>query len=40
MKNTKILVVVDEWPATSKALMYVAQMAAGRRKFRVCLASL
>lgn len=38
MKNTKILVVVDESPATSKALMYVAQMAAGRRKFRVCLA--
>jgi len=38
MKNTKILVVVDESPATTKALTYVAQMAAGRSNFRVCLA--
>ncbi|MGO9841319.1 MAG: universal stress protein [Candidatus Acidiferrales bacterium] len=38
MKNTRILVVVDESPATTKALRYVAQMAAGRPNFRICLA--
>lgn len=38
MKNNKLLVVVDESPATKKALQYVAQMAAGRSHFRVCLA--
>ena len=38
MKKTKLLVVVDESPATRKALQYVAQMAAGRPEFRVCLA--
>jgi nucleotide-binding universal stress UspA family protein len=38
MKSTKLLIVVDESPATRKALEYVAQMAAGRPHFRVCLA--
>jgi len=38
MKKRKLLVVVDESPATKKALQYVAQMAAGRPHFRVCLA--
>ena len=38
MKNTKLLIVVDESPATRKALQYVAQMATGRSNFRVCLA--
>jgi len=38
MTNTKLLVVVDESRATRKALQYVAQMAAGRPNFRVCLA--
>jgi hypothetical protein len=38
MKNTKLLVVVDESPATAKALRYVAEMAAGRPNFRICLA--
>jgi nucleotide-binding universal stress UspA family protein len=38
MKNSKLLVVVDESPATRKALQYVAQMAAGRTHFRICLA--
>jgi nucleotide-binding universal stress UspA family protein len=38
MTNNELLVVVDESPATKKALQYVAQMAAGRRDFRVCLA--
>jgi hypothetical protein len=38
MKNTRLLIVVDESPATRKALQYVAQMAAGRPNFRVCLA--
>ncbi len=38
MKNRKLLVVVDESAATRKALQYVAEMAAGRPNFRVCLA--
>jgi len=38
MKNSKLLVVVDESPATRKALQYVARMAAGRTNFRICLA--
>ncbi|MGB9067575.1 MAG: universal stress protein [Candidatus Acidiferrales bacterium] len=38
MKNTKLLVVVDESPATKRALEYVAQVASRRRDFRVCLA--
>lgn len=38
MKSTKLLIVVDESPATRKALQYVAQMAAGRPHFRICLA--
>ena len=38
MKNSKLLVVVDESPAARKALQYVAQMASGRSNFRVCLA--
>jgi len=38
MKNTKLLVVVDESPATKRALEYVAQVAARRRDFRVSLA--
>ena len=38
MTNSKLLVVVDESPATTKALRYVARIAAGRPHFRVCLA--
>jgi nucleotide-binding universal stress UspA family protein len=38
MKNRKLHVVVDESPATTKALQYVAQMAAGRPHLRICLA--
>ena len=38
MKNTKLLVVVDESPATKRALEYVAQIASRRQDFRVCLA--
>ena len=38
MKNNKLLVVVDESPATRKALDYVAKICARRRDFRVCLA--
>src|ERR1700688_1889179 len=38
MKNTKLLVVVDESSATKRALEYVAQVASQRRDFRVCLA--
>jgi nucleotide-binding universal stress UspA family protein len=38
MKNTKLLVVVDESPATKRALEYVAQLASRRRDFRICLA--
>lgn len=38
MKNTKLLVVVDESRATKHALEYVAQVASRRRDFRVCLA--
>jgi nucleotide-binding universal stress UspA family protein len=38
MKNRKLLVVVDESPATRKALEYVAQMVAGRDDFQICLA--
>jgi len=38
MKNTKLLVVVDESPATKRALEYVAQVASRRREFRICLA--
>ena len=38
MKSTKRLIVVDESPATRKALQYVAQMVAGRPNVRVCLA--
>ena len=38
MKNSKLLVVVDESPATTKALQYVARIVAGRSKIRVCLA--
>src|ERR1700729_2701042 len=38
MKTTKLLIVVDESPATRKALQYVAQIAAGRPNVRVCLA--
>ena len=34
MKNTKLLVVVDESPATKRALEYVAQVASRRRDFR------
>jgi hypothetical protein len=37
MKNSKVLIVVDESRATTKALRYVAQMAAGRPNFRACL---
>jgi nucleotide-binding universal stress UspA family protein len=37
MKSIKLLVVVDESPATRKALQYVAQMAAGRPNVRVSL---
>jgi hypothetical protein len=37
MKNSKVLIVVDESRATTKALRYVAQMAAGRPDFRACL---
>jgi nucleotide-binding universal stress UspA family protein len=37
MKNTRLLIVVDESPATRKALQYVAQMVAGRPNVRVCL---
>jgi nucleotide-binding universal stress UspA family protein len=36
--NTRLLVVVDESPATKRALEYVAQVAFRRRDFRVCLA--
>jgi hypothetical protein len=38
MKNTKLLVVVDESRATKRALKYVARVASRRRDFRVCLA--
>jgi nucleotide-binding universal stress UspA family protein len=38
MKSAKLLVVVDESPATKRALEYVAQVASRRRDFRVCLA--
>lgn len=38
MKKSKILVVIDESPATAKALHYVARMVAGRPNFQVCLA--
>src|ERR1700686_1141655 len=38
MKNTKLLVVVDESPATRRALEYVAQLGSRRRGFQVCLA--
>ena len=38
MKNTKLLVVVDESPATKRALEYVAQVASRRRDFRISLA--
>jgi len=38
MTNSKLLVVVDESRSTTKALRYVARMAAGRPDFRVCLA--
>ncbi len=38
MKNNRLLVVVDESPATRKALQYVARMATGRTNVRVCLA--
>jgi nucleotide-binding universal stress UspA family protein len=38
MKNRKFLVVVDESPATRKALEYVAQIAARRKNFQICLA--
>lgn len=38
MKNTRLLVVVDESRATKRALEYVAQVASRRREFRVCLA--
>ncbi|MGC2230493.1 MAG: universal stress protein [Candidatus Acidiferrum sp.] len=38
MKNSKLLVVVDESRATTKALQYVARTAAGRPNIRVCLA--
>jgi nucleotide-binding universal stress UspA family protein len=38
MKNSKLLVVVDESPATTKALKYVAKMAAGRPTVSICLA--
>jgi nucleotide-binding universal stress UspA family protein len=38
MKNGKLLIVVDESRATTKALQYVARIAAGRPQFRVCLA--
>jgi nucleotide-binding universal stress UspA family protein len=38
MKNRKLLVVVDESPATKKALQYVAQIVGRRKDFRICLA--
>ena len=38
MRTNKLLVVVDESPATKKALEYVAQIAAGRKDFRISLA--
>jgi len=38
MKNTKLLVVVDESQATKRALEYVAHVASRRRDFRICLA--
>src|ERR1017187_6073893 len=38
MKNTKLLVVVDESPATRRALEYVAQLGSRRRGFQICLA--
>ncbi|MFZ0880656.1 MAG: universal stress protein [Candidatus Acidiferrales bacterium] len=38
MKNSKLLIVVDESPATRKALQYAARMAAARPNFRLCLA--
>ena len=38
MKNTKLLVVVDESRATKRALEYVAHVASRRQDFRICLA--
>ena len=37
-KKIRLLVVVDESAATTKALQYVAQWAAGRADFEICLA--
>ena len=38
MENTKLLVVVDESPATKRALKYVARVASQCKDFRICLA--
>ena len=38
MKNTKLLVVVDESGATKRALEYVAHLASRGQDFRICLA--
>ena len=38
MKIRKLMVVVDESPATTKALEYVAQIVSGRTNFRISLA--
>lgn len=38
MKKNKLLVVVDESPATKKALEYVARIVARRTNFQICLA--
>jgi nucleotide-binding universal stress UspA family protein len=38
MNKTKVLVVVDESPATERALEYVGRLASGHTDFRICLA--
>ena len=38
MKKTRLLIVVDESPATKRALEYVAHIASHHGDFQVCLA--
>ena len=38
MRNTKLLVVIDESQASKRAVSYVAGIIGGRRGFKVCLA--
>lgn len=38
MRNTKLLVVIDESQASKRAVSYVAEIIGRRRRFKVCLA--